>query len=48
MQIYNVDSFIPKVGQRLGIPINRPSRGMAPEKLSEHFDNYKIFYILNL
>jgi len=40
MQIYNVDSFIPRVGQRLGIPVNRPSRGMTAENLSEHFDNY--------
>ena len=40
MQIYNVDSFVPRVGQRLGIPVNRTSRGMSPEELSEHFDNY--------
>ena len=40
MQIYNVDSFVPRVGQRLGIPVNRPSRGMSPKELNEHFDNY--------
>ena len=40
LQIYNIDSFVSKVSQRLGVKINKLSRGASPQQLSEYFDNY--------
>lgn len=40
LQIYNIDSFVPRVARRLGIPINSPKRSMTKSELGEYFDNY--------
>lgn len=40
IQIYNIDSFVSRISQRLGVTINRPNRGATSKQLSEYFDNY--------
>ena len=40
LQIYNIDSFVPRVGQRLSVTVNSPRRGMGLNEFREHFDNY--------
>jgi len=40
IQIYNIDSFVPLAGQKLGMPVNRPKRNMTKEEKQDHFNNY--------